>query len=362
VPNQRARAVLSSSRLSQLARWLLPVAMTVLFTLVLAPDFAIRRAREAPVPGAAAARSSGLPLRTAASAPHGAELPRADEIAAPEPEAADPVDLARIEDEAAEPAARDPAPGGSGDELGSLDCIIEPYELIKLGSAVPGVLGTLHVERGDPIEPGQVVAELESSVEKAMVEVARARAEMEGALRAREARLAFGERRKERAGLLFERRAVSLDEREATETEAQLARLELREARENQELASLELEQALAALARRSVRSPISGVVVERFRSAGEVIDQEPILSIAKLDPLRVEVILPSALFGSVRPGMRAAVIPEAPGDRVHVASVTIVDRVLDAASGTFGVRLELPNRDHAIPGGLHCQVRFLRD
>ena len=59
---------------------------------------------------------------------------------------------------------------------------------------------------------------------------------------------------------------------------------------------------------------------------------------------------------------MRAAVVPEFPGDTVHVASVSIVDRVIDAASGTFGVRLKLPNPDHEIPGGLHCQVRFLSE
>jgi hypothetical protein len=33
---------------------------------------------------------------------------------------------------------------------------------------------------------------------------------------------------------------------------------------------------------------------------------------------------------------------------------------VIDAASGTFGVRLDLPNPDGQIPGGLHCTVKFL--
>jgi membrane fusion protein (multidrug efflux system) len=38
---------------------------------------------------------------------------------------------------------------------------------------------------------------------------------------------------------------------------------------------------------------------------------------------------------------------------------VTIVDQVFDAASGTIGIRLELPNSDYALPAGLKCQVRF---
>ena len=67
-------------------------------------------------------------------------------------------------------------------------------------------------------------------------------------------------------------------------------------------------------------------------------------------------------MFGKVTVGMRAHVMPEAPVNGVHTAKVTIVDRVIDAASGTFGVRLALPNPDYRLPAGLKCKVRFLRD
>lgn len=56
---------------------------------------------------------------------------------------------------------------------------------------------------------------------------------------------------------------------------------------------------------------------------------------------------------------MQAEVYPEDPVGGVHKAVVTVVDQVFDAASGTIGVRLELPNPDYAIPAGLKCQVRF---
>jgi multidrug efflux pump subunit AcrA (membrane-fusion protein) len=94
--------------------------------------------------------------------------------------------------------------------------------------------------------------------------------------------------------------------------------------------------------------------------SPGEVVDDEVILRLAQINPLRVEIVLPASSFGSIRPGTKAAVIPEIPGDEVQLGSVTLVDRVIDAASGTFGARLELPNPDASIPSGLHCQVRFL--
>jgi membrane fusion protein (multidrug efflux system) len=56
---------------------------------------------------------------------------------------------------------------------------------------------------------------------------------------------------------------------------------------------------------------------------------------------------------------MRAKVIPEAPVGGEYIAEVKIVDRVIDAASGTFGVRLELPNPNHRLQAGLKCKVIF---
>jgi multidrug efflux pump subunit AcrA (membrane-fusion protein) len=108
------------------------------------------------------------------------------------------------------------------------------------------------------------------------------------------------------------------------------------------------------------VTSPITGVVMERLRHPGELASREhPIARIARLDPLRVEVFVPVALYGRVAVGQRAVVVPEAPLDRPLEARVTVVDRVADAASSTFGVRLEIPNPDHRIPGGLKCKVRI---
>jgi len=242
----------------------------------------------------------------------------------------------------------------------TLECIIEPNQVVAIGSPVTGRIGSILVDRADVVEAGQPLVQLDSRVEVAVVAVARARAEMDGQVLASEAAAEMDERKKQRALQLFERDVLSLDLKEEAETQAEFSRRELQKAREGRRLAALELKQARELLARRTIRSPVSGVVVERLMAAGEVVDEETILRVAEIDPLLVEVILPSAMFGSIELGTRAAITPDVPGDEVHVASVTIVDRVIDAASGTFAVRLELPNPDHTIPGGLHCQVRFL--
>ena len=57
--------------------------------------------------------------------------------------------------------------------------------------------------------------------------------------------------------------------------------------------------------------------------------------------------------------GATARVRPSKPVAGEFMATVTVVDRVFDAASGTFGVLLEMPNPDDALPAGHRCQVVF---
>ena len=127
-----------------------------------------------------------------------------------------------------------------------------------------------------------------------------------------------------------------------------------------QAIAAQELARAEAALALREIRSPIDGIVQERSLSPGEYMHQEShVAVVVQLDPLHVETFLPVELYGAVAIGDEATVFPAAPVEGAHAATVKVVDRVFDAASGTFGVRLELPNPEGALPGGHRCEVVF---
>jgi len=242
----------------------------------------------------------------------------------------------------------------------TFDCVIQPTEVVELSSSVPGIIGTVNVDRSDPVEQGQVVAKLQSEVEQAQVELSKHRAGLEGEIESKRVSLGFARRNRERTQKLFDKKAVPFGVLDEAKTDAALAATELRTARQNKRMAELELARAEATLALRTVRSPISGVVMERLKSPGEFITDKPILRIAQIDPLRVEVIVPVGKFGTISPGMRAEVTPELARKRTYIAEVVIVDKVVDAASGTFGVRLELPNPGNFIPGGLRCSLIFL--
>ena len=56
---------------------------------------------------------------------------------------------------------------------------------------------------------------------------------------------------------------------------------------------------------------------------------------------------------------MRAEVYPESLLEESHEAEVVVVDRVADAASGTFGVRLLLPNPDYKLLPGVKCRMKI---
>jgi membrane fusion protein (multidrug efflux system) len=226
--------------------------------------------------------------------------------------------------------------GAQAPAKSSLDCLIEPSIDVKLGSPVDGVIADIRVDRGASVRRGQPLVLLNSQLEAAAVDSARGKAE-------------FAKRKAERNDELYKQQLISVQERDQLETEARLAVLELREREANLRL--------------RTISSPIDGVVVDRLMAPGDQISRAggAILRLMRIDPLYVEVVAPAALFGRIRVGASAQVTPDGLSQqKPYAAKVSVIDRVIDAASGTFRVRLELRNPSHAIPAGLRCRIEGL--
>jgi RND family efflux transporter MFP subunit len=240
------------------------------------------------------------------------------------------------------------------------DGLIEPRMAVKVGSGVYGIIDTVTVDRGDTVKAGQVIATLQSGVERATMELARTRAEMKATIKGKKEELEYAKRKQERLRDLYEKKALPFNDWDDAETKRILAELQLAEALENKKVAEMEFKRSTEVVNRTVIKSPITGVVVERFLSPGEYIENQAILKVAQIDPLYVEVIMPVKMLGSVKVGMKGLVKPEAPVGGIYTAGVIVVDRVVDAASGTFGVRLELPNPEYHLPPGLKCKVVFL--
>jgi RND family efflux transporter MFP subunit len=253
-------------------------------------------------------------------------------------------------------------PVWASEHLSGFDCLIEPNSISEVGTGESGVIENFLVDRGDVIEKGQVLARLESRVEELAVELARARAEVEARQESGRMNVEYLERQLQRIGDLVNREALPSQEKDRAETELALAKYQLQESTENMQIAQIELKRATEALARRTIRSPINGVVMERLLAVGEIVDERPIIKVAEIVPLSVSVIMPIDFYNAIDIGMMAEIKPWLSESGPREATVVMVDAVVDAASNTFGVRLELPNEDLSIPGGIRCDVRFISE
>lgn len=250
---------------------------------------------------------------------------------------------------AAPPAVRPPAQ--------PLGCLIEPHRVAEVGSPVIGVIETLHAERGDRVQRGQPLATLRADVERASVQVAAGRAQAMGEYNAALSNAELARQKLVRAKDLAGQQFISPQALEQARAEAAVAENRLVQAREQRDILAREAELSRAQLALRTIRSPSTGVVADRYLSVGERVEEKPVFRIAVVDPLRVEVVLPAQLYGTLRTGMRLNVTPELPGAAARAAKVVLVDRLVDGASNTFRVRLELPNPQLALPAGLRCKA-----
>lgn len=210
-------------------------------------------------------------------------------------------------------------------------CLIEPSADVKLGVPADGVLEMLLVERGDEIRRGQLLGRLNTGVEVAQAKTLAAKA-------------SFGDRKLKRNLDLKDRQLIAPQEIDELETNVRVAESELAEVEERLKL--------------RGIAAPFDGVVVDVYLQQGSLVKQEHVLRVARLDPLYVELILPAGRFGSLRMGQSVDVVAELDKRRLSGRIVSI-DRVIDASSSSFRVRLAVPNPGNRIPSGQRCQARF---
>ena len=251
----------------------------------------------------------------------------------------------------------------SGLESPRLSAILRPVEELDLSPATEGILSAVHVNRGDRVERGQIVAELESNIERANMELARARAENDDLVAIADIEFQEAQRRFDRHVELKDDGVISKEIFQETKANLELKRHALSKAHFDAKVAELEYERTRVLVERRRIESPIDGVVTERNLSPGELVAHSRptvVLQLADLDPLIADVQVPVSMLGRIVVDQKAELIIEHPQALYRLAEVKVIGPVVDAASATFNVRLELANPGGELPSGLRCNVRFL--
>ena len=242
------------------------------------------------------------------------------------------------------------------------ECLIEPSQVVEIKAPIEGLIEKINVDRGDTVKQGQVLILLDTGVDRARYEQAKFKASMRGAEMAAQSRLGFSTLKFDRNKTLFQDQYVSANDRDESEAGEKLSSAELQEAKENNSVAELQVKEYEEIMRLKTLKSPFDGVVMERSHHPGEVAqtnDRLPLLKLARIDPLFVEVVLPAVNLGKVHIGEVFVVKPMIEGGKEFNAKVKVIDPVVDAASGTFGIRLEVSNANRQIPVGINCQAEL---
>ena len=132
-------------------------------------------------------------------------------------------------------------------ETVAFDGLIEPYVVVDIGAPQEGVVAEITVDRSSSGKKGQLLVEMESSVERAALEKAKAMATFDGEIGLQQTQLAFAKRASDRFGRL---EAIANHDKDQAATEIIRVGHRLKQARENRTLAEFELKKAQAILNR----------------------------------------------------------------------------------------------------------------
>ncbi len=204
----------------------------------------------------------------------------------------------------------------------------EPARQAQVAFAESGILQELKVMEGDVVAMGDLLAQLDVATLQHDLNIAR---EM----------LRLQEMRHVQMTILRKDGSVSPEEFERSQADLLVA--------------TERMNRTLAQIESRTLRAPFDGVVLKRYREISEHISaaRPEVMTIAKLDELHVTLHVP---VEAVEIYSLKETIPVLLEKTFHAeALVAFVSPVIDAASRTVRVRLEIANPDRKYRAGMLC-------
>jgi len=183
---------------------------------------------------------------------------------------------------------------------------LQPRHYMDVVAQTAGQLLRLHVEVGDSVREGQLLAEIDPAAQQAAVDASRVQVESLGALREEQlAQRDLARQQYERQRTLARSGAARQEDVQTTHAELRVAeaRLKSTDVQIRQAQASLRSEEA--ALAHTRLHAPMDGTVI----AVGQTLDVQkrtPLIRIAQLTSMTVRAQVPEADIHRVKAGMPA--------------------------------------------------------
>lgn len=214
--------------------------------------------------------------------------------------------------------------------------IVLPLKLVSVSSPVlQEVIDRVMVEEGDTVTEGQPVIELRREKEE---------------LEVKQAEQVVEQRRftAEGAQKLYKEKIGSKET--ALEKQTEL------------ELAKIQLKQAEVRLKEKTIRAPLSGIVVKKWKEAGEAVDRvEKLLDVVNIDQVYVQFYIDPKLMQTMKLDQEIPVRFPVIGDKEVTGRVSFIDPRIDAGSGLFRVKVLIDNADHKIKAGMRGTADFAK-
>lgn len=212
--------------------------------------------------------------------------------------------------------------------------LVIPFKTVSVSSPVlQEVIDSVLVDEGAEVSEGQPLVQLRA--EREALEVERTQKLIE-----------LGTFKSEGAQTLYKEKMGSKEK--WLEEQAQL------------ELSKILHKAADNMLKEKTVRAPLAGVVVKKYKEAGESVDRaEKLMDIVNIDQVYVQFYLDPALMEATKEGQEVRVKFPVINNAEFTGKITFVDPRIDAGSGFFRVKVLLENKARTIKAGMRATADF---
>lgn len=213
---------------------------------------------------------------------------------------------------------------------------IEAFAEATVIGKVGGEVRELLAEEGDVVTKGQILARLDG--DRLRLEVSQSEAQLQKLRRDYERNIDLSEK-----GLI-------------SEGDFEKIKYEMEALQASHNLAKLELDYT-------QIRAPIDGVVSERLIKLGNTISpNDPVFQVTSLDPLVAYLHVPEREFRNIEIGQPVSIEVDALPSAPVIANVTRVSPIVDPATGTFKVTIEMYDEERRIKPGMFGRLSVVYD
>ncbi len=234
--------------------------------------------------------------------------------------------------------------------------VTEPYETSKIAAAEQGVIQQIEIREGQTITAGEVLARMDQGILPESRKLAELRANSESRINATKAGLKLRLSQKENMDELIKAGHANPFEVQQVVAKFEQATAEYEGALEERSENRAELDRIDAEIVRRSIRSPISGIVTEIHKRHGEFVSaNDPIFAtVVQLDQLRVRFYLNAETTNRLAAGQRVNIYVGK--EQTEMSGVIeFVSPVVEPDTGFARVNVLIANPDLSIRSGIVC-------